>query len=380
MRVKLFGKIQSKKCMKNLFGSTYKGKRVLITGHTGFKGSWLTLWLTKLGAEVIGYSKDVPTNPNHFGLLKLKIISIKGDILDKKKLFRVIKRYKPDIIFHLAAQALVGYSYINPVETFETNIMGSINIFEACRKLGKRISIVNITSDKCYQNNEKKEGYKEDDPLGGDDPYSASKGAVEIVSNSYRKSFFPVNKFDIEHHILLSNARAGNVIGGGDWGEYRLIPDIVKATHQNKKTLIRNPQSIRPWQHVLEPLSGYLQIGQKLLQSKKEYADNWNFGPNNKSSMTVNGVVKQAKIYWNKINYEILENKSSFHETNMLKLDSIKARKKLEWKSVWDSKTTIEKTINWYKKYYDEKIILSEKDLEEYINDAKKLSVNWTKL
>lgn len=364
--------------MENLFGGIYKGKRVLITGHTGFKGSWLALWLTKLGAEVVGYSKDIPTEPSHFKLLNLNITSIEGDILDKEKIYKTIENYKPDIIFHLAAQALVRKSYLNPVETFETNIIGSINIFETCRKLGAVLSIVNITSDKCYRNDEQEEGYKEEDPLGGDDPYSASKGAAEIVAQSYRKSFFSLAEYGKSHSVLLADVRAGNVIGGGDWADDRLIPDIMRATSQNEQVTIRSPKSIRPWQHVLEPVSGYLQIGQVLLQGKKEHADNWNFGPYNESYLTVGNIAKETKKHWDRINYEVREDDANFHETNVLKLDSDKARDRLGWQSVWGVEMAVEKTVNWYKKYYGEKVVLSEKDLEEYVDDAKKLSLKWT--
>lgn len=365
--------------MENLFDRTYKGKRVLITGHTGFKGSWLALWLSKLGAEVLGYSKDIPTVPSHFKLLNLKLTSIEGDILDKEKIYKTIAEFKPDIIFHLAAQSLVKKSYSDPALTFETNIIGSINIFEACRKLKFVKAIINVTSDKCYKNKESEKGYKEEDPMGGDDPYSASKGAIEIVTQSYRKSFFALDKFGIDHSTLLSNVRAGNVVGGGDWADDRLIPDLVRGAEKNEKTIIRNPRAIRPWQHVLDPLCGYLQLGAKLLNKEKEFADNWNFGPDDQSSATVREVTQLAQKHWSKITCEIVEGGPSFKETNVLKLNSQKVRKTLGWQSIWNLDRTIEYTINWYKKYYIEKGVASEKDLEEYINDAKKLSLNWTK-
>lgn len=359
--------------MEKLFNGIYKGKKVLVTGHTGFKGSWLTLWLTKLGAEVVGYSKDIPTEPSHYKLLKLNIVSIEGNILDKEKIYKTIEEFKPDIIFHLAAQALVKKSYSNPVETFETNIIGSINIFEACRKLKFVKAIVNITSDKCYKNTEKNEGYTEEDQMGGDDPYSASKGAVEIVAQSFRKSFFDPEKFGTLHSTLLANVRAGNVIGGGDWADDRLIPDLAKGAGENKKTIVRNPKAVRPWQHVLEPVSGYLELGQKLLEEKVEFADNWNFGPEDKSSATVEEIAKLAQKYWGEIVYEIDADNSNFKETKILKLNSQKAHNRLLWQSVWGLKKTMEHTINWYKNYYDNKAVLTEKDLENYIDDAKKI-------
>lgn len=363
-----------------LFNNIYKGKKVLITGHTGFKGSWLSLWLFKLGAEVIGYSIDIPTNPSHFELLNLKITSIIGDVLNKEKLLNTIQKHQPDIVFHLAAQPLVRESYINPVKTFETNIMGTVNLLESCRKTGQVKVIINITSDKCYQNKEWTRGYKEHDPMGGNDPYSASKGGAELVANSYRNSFFNVKEFGKSHSTLLADVRSGNVIGGGDWAKDRLIPDIVKATANDEITVIRNPQSTRPWQHVLEPLSGYLLLGWKLLERKKEFADNWNFGPDDDSSLTVNEVIERAKKHWDKIKYKIKESSDNFHEANLLKLDSSKARTQLKWKNIWDSHKAIEKTITWYKNYYKNAKILSEKDLDNYINDAKQASAEWTNL
>lgn len=366
--------------MDKLFNNIYKGKKVLITGHTGFKGSWLSLWLSKLGAEVIGYSIDRPSNPSHFDLLNLNITSVIGDVLDKEKLFEIIKTYKPDIVFHMAAQALVRMSYADPVKTLETNIMGTVNVLESCRKTKQVKAIVTITSDKCYQNKEWIWGYKETDPMGGYDPYSASKGCAELVASSYKESFFNPNDYNKNHSTLLATVRAGNVIGGGDWAKDRLIPDIMKAASLGENITVRNPRATRPWQHVLEPLSGYLQLGWKLLEGKKEFADNWNFGPGNDSSLAVSEVIEQIKKYWDEINYEIKESAVNFHEANLLKLDSTKARTKLKWKNIWDSNKTFEKTTNWYKNYYKNKTILSEKDLDNYINDAKQASAEWTKI
>ncbi len=352
------------------FNNIYKGKKVLVTGHTGFKGSWMTLWLTKMGAKVIGYSYDIPTKPSHYVLLDLDIVSVKGDILDKKKLDATIKKHKPDIVFHLAAQAIVRKSYAEPVETFETNIMGTLNVLEACRKNGVQ-AIVNVTSDKCYDNVEKSEGYKETDPMGGSDPYSASKGAAEIVSQSYRKSF--------SMHIAIANVRAGNVIGGGDWAKDRLIPDIMRATSKGESVPIRNPFATRPWQHVLEPISGYLLVGAHLLQGKKDTADNWNFGPSTKANLTVREVTEHTKKHWDIIKYEIDQNTAHPHEAKLLMLDSTKANSKLKWKSVWDNNKTFEKTVNWYKNFYTKKKVTTEEDLTSYIADAEKAGLIWTK-
>lgn len=372
-----FGKLGNDQRMNTLFNNCYQGKRVFITGHTGFKGSWLALWLTRLGADVIGYSVDIPSNPSHFELLRLDLTSLKGDIRDKKKLSAAIKKYQPDIVFHLAAQSLVRASYQDPVATFETNVMGTINLLESCRTADRVKVILNITSDKCYQNKEWTRAYTEDDPLGGYDPYSASKGAAEIVANSYRNSFFNVKDYGKKHSTLLADVRAGNVIGGGDWANDRLIPDMMKATGRGETVTIRNPRATRPWQHVLEPLSGYLHLGWKLLEGKKELADNWNFGPANESHLTVEQVIKLAKKDWTKISYTIQEDSNNVHEAHLLQLDSSKARAQLHWRSVWKDDAAIEKTVEWYKQYYENERILSGQDLEEYVRDAKQASVEW---
>ncbi len=364
-----------------MFNNIYSGKRVLITGHTGFKGSWLSLWLIKLGAKVIGYSLAPPTTPNHFELLKLDMVSIIGDIRDREKVNSTFKAYKPDIVFHLAAQPLVRYSYINPVETFETNVMGTINIFEACKNTDTVRAIVNITSDKCYENREWVWGYRESDPMGGYDPYSASKGCAELVTSSYRNSFFnpsPPLTFSPSHNsILLASARAGNVIGGGDWAEDRLIPDIMRAISKNEKVIIRNPKATRPWQHVLEPLSGYLMLGQTLLEGRKEFAEGWNFGPDDESNINVINVVESIKQSWNKIEYEIRENANNPHEAGLLKLDCSKAHSRLGWRPVWDIKKALETTTKWYKEFYENGKITSLDDLDKYIEDAGK---KWTEM
>jgi len=363
--------------MKDTFNRVYRGKKVLVTGHTGFKGSWLSLWLIKLGAEVIGYSLDPPTKPSHFELLNLDMVSIIGDIRDRDNLNTTFKTYKPDIVFHLAAQPLVRYSYINPVETFETNVIGTINVFEACKNTESVRAIVNITSDKCYENKEWIWGYRENDPMGGHDPYSASKGCAELVTSSYRRSFFTPDDYGKKHNILLASVRSGNVIGGGDWGEDRLIPDVVKAISKNEKLYIRNPKATRPWQHVLEPLSGYLMLGQKLLEGRKDFADAWNFGPNEESHINVETVVKSMKERWDRFEYEI-DTESNPHEAKLLKLDCSKAHTLLCWKPVWDFEKSLDVTVRWYKEYYGDGRIYSLKDLEEYINSAEVKNIEWT--
>ncbi len=363
--------------MENLFSRIYKNKTVLVTGHTGFKGSWLVYWLRQMGAKVIGYSLEAPTNPNHIELLDLDIISIVGDIRDLDKLNQVFNEYKPDIVFHLAAQPLVRLSYENPIETYETNVMGTLKVFEACRSNNVK-AIVNITSDKAYENKEWVWGYKEIDPMGGYDPYSSSKGCADLLATSYRNSYFNINEYKKTHNTLLATCRAGNVIGGGDWARDRLITDIMISVSQGKKVSIRNPKATRPWEHVLEPLSGYLHIGQKLLEEKVEFAEAWNFGPSDEGSIAVEEVVQNVKKHWDKIDYEINSNPNQLHEANLLKLDCSKAHILLKWKDVWDSDTTFEKTVKWYKAYYENnKEILTQNDLESYIADAKAKNIEW---
>ena len=365
--------------MQNLFGGIYKGKRVLVTGHTGFKGSWLVYWLDKMGADVIGYSLEAPTSPSHIGLLNINITSIIADIRDQDKLEQTFATYKPDIVFHLAAQALVRPSYNNPIETYEINVMGTLKVLEACRKSNVK-AIVNITSDKAYENKEWVWGYRENDPMGGYDPYSSSKGAADILATSYRNSYFNVEDYKKTHQTLLATCRAGNVIGGGDWAKDRLMSDIMLSVSNNKKVSIRNPHATRPWQHALEPLSGYLMIGQKLLEEKKEFAEAWNFGPSDEGSITVEEVVHNVKKHWDAIDYEIEQNINQPHEANLLKLDCSKAHTLLQWKDVWESDMTFEKTVKWYKAFYEEeKTILTQDDLESYVNDAKNKNIEWSK-
>lgn len=363
--------------MQKLFSGIYKNKSVLVTGHTGFKGSWLVYWLKQMGAKVVGYSLEAPTTPNHIELLNLDIVSIIGDIRDLEKLNQTFEEYNPDIVFHLAAQPLVRLSYEDPIETYETNVIGTLKVFEACRKANVK-AIVNITSDKAYENKEWIWGYRENDPMGGYDPYSSSKGCADILANSYRNSYFNPKEYKKSHNTLLASCRAGNVIGGGDWAKDRLITDIMLSVSQNKKVSIRNPKATRPWQHVLEPLSGYLHIGQKLLEEKVEFGEAWNFGPSDESGITVEEVVKNVKKHWDKIDYEIHSDPHQLHEANLLKLDCSKAHILLKWKDAWDSETTFEKTVKWYKSYYEnDKAFLTQEDLESYIAYAKEKNIEW---
>ncbi|MDR3345658.1 MAG: CDP-glucose 4,6-dehydratase [Campylobacteraceae bacterium] len=364
--------------MQSLFGGIYNGKTVLLSGHTGFKGSWLAFWLSKMGAKVVGYALEAPTTPNHFELLGLDIVSLKGDIRDEEHLAQTFATYKPDIVFHLAAQALVRASYEEPVLTYETNVMGTLKVFEACRK-HKTQAIVNITSDKAYENKEWIWGYRESDPLGGYDPYSSSKGCAEVLSNSYRNSYFNVNNYKKTHETLLASCRAGNVIGGGDWAQDRLMSDIMISTAKNERVYIRNPNATRPWQHVLEPLSGYLTLGQKLLEGRVEFSEAWNFGPSDEGSLCVEDVVKSVKKHWDRVDYEVKQDKDEPHEANFLKLDCSKAHIKLNWKSVWSNEKAFEKTVKWYKNFYENGEINTESDLREYISDAKVQNAEWAK-
>jgi len=354
-----------------MFNSAYLNKRVLITGHTGFKGSWLALWFSQMGAKVTGYSLQPPTNPNHFQLLGLNINSVIGDIRDTDKLKQAFKEQQPEIVFHLAAQAIVRLSYKDPTETLTTNVMGTVNVLEAARAIDSVRAMIVVTSDKCYENREWPCGYREIDALGGYDPYSASKGCAEIITSCWRNSFFNLKDYGKTHSTLLASARAGNVIGGGDWAPDRLIPDIMRAVSQSQKVTIRNPGATRPWQHVLEPLSGYLLLGQKLLEGRKEFAEAWNFGPSEEENLSVDQIVKQVKKLWPKIDYQIQRSPDRLHEAGLLRLDCAKARGRMQWHPIWDSKNAVEKTTEWYQAYYESRHVLSAEHIGRYIEDAK---------
>lgn len=363
--------------MQNLFKSVYKNKKVLVTGHTGFKGSWLCLWLKELGAEVIGYSLEANTDPSLFKLLNLEndIISIIGDVRDEKYLNKIINDYKPEIIFHLAAQPLVRLSYDEPKLTYETNVIGTLNLFEAIRKSKSVKVVVNITTDKCYDNKEWVYGYRETDPMGGYDPYSSSKGCVELLTNSYRNSYFN------NMNIALSSVRSGNVIGGGDWALDRLVPDIARNLSKNQKIITRNPKSTRPWQYILEPLSGYLWLGALMYEDSIKYSEGWNFGPNDEDVLTVEQIIGECIKIWGKGSY-FIDNKDKSHEANLLKLDISKAKSILKWKPTYSSKQAIEKTINWYKNFYENDNMDIKKysihQLNNYVNEARKKNILWS--
>ncbi|MFC1515414.1 CDP-glucose 4,6-dehydratase [Thermodesulfobacteriota bacterium] len=361
-----------------MFNNVYKNKKALVTGHTGFKGSWLAMWLCELGAEVVGYALEPPTNPNHFDLIGLEIETVIDDVRNADKIKNVVKSYKPDIIFHLAAQSLVRRSYSFPVETFATNVMGTVNVLEACRASDSVSAVVNITSDKCYENREQLEGYRETDRLGGQDPYSASKGCAEIVTNAYLRSFFSEEAYRRSHTTLVATARSGNVIGGGDWAKDRLVPDIVRAASKDKKAVIRNPRAVRPWQHVLEPLSGYLRLGQRLLERQAACVGAWNFGPDKEGHLTVMDVLDALRKNWNAIDFAINDaNPAAPHEAGLLKLDCSKARQELNWRPTWESLKMIAKTVQWYRDFYTSEKVTSHRQLLEYIQDAADQNIAW---
>ena len=356
--------------MKSLI-QTYSGKKVFVTGHTGFKGSWLIQILSTLGANIKGYALIPETELNLFNELAGTEIceSEINDLRNKEALVKSVKDFKPDFVFHLAAQPLVRLSYEIPSETFEINAIGTANLLDAVRQLNQKCSVVLITTDKVYHNNEWEYPYREEDRLGGYDPYSASKACAELVIDSYRNSFFNTSNIDV-HGKALAVGRAGNVIGGGDWSKDRLIPDIVKSLHQNKTISIRNPNAVRPWQHVIEPLFGYLELGKKLFESPTEYSKAFNFGPNISDTLSVANMVEKSIAYWGNGNLSIDQNSNNPHEAGLLKLDISRALTELNWKPVFNAEIALERTIAWYKGYYEgisaKKLV--ENDIEFYLS------------
>jgi CDP-glucose 4,6-dehydratase len=329
----------------DLFNTIYTNKKILVTGDTGFKGSWLCIWLKELRADVYGYALPPLSDQDNFVTTNLasQIQHTDGDIRDNKKFTEYVQQIKPEIIFHLAAQPLVIESYNNPHYNFETNLMGTVNFFEAVRNCPSVKAAINVTTDKCYQNVEQTIGYTEEDRMGGDDPYSASKGCSELITHSYLKSFFSK-----EGTANIASARAGNVIGGGDWAENRILPDMIHAFRNKEVSVIRNPQSVRPWQFVLEPLFGYLKLGEKLLTQGKYFSGGWNFGPYPEETHTVNDVVAEVKKIIPGIKTEISSSKEKLHEANLLQLDITKAINKLDWKPKLNFEETIQFTIDGY--------------------------------
>jgi CDP-glucose 4,6-dehydratase len=346
----------------------WNNKKVFLTGHTGFKGSWMSIWLNKLGANVQGYSLAPPSNPSLFQEAEVSslINSEINDIRSFDELNKSIQEFSPEIVFHMAAQPLVRASYKNPLETYETNVMGTANLLQACCNLASVKAVINITTDKCYENIEEDIGYKETDKMGGSDPYSSSKGCAELVTSAYRQSFYQ------KKNIGLASVRAGNVIGGGDWAEDRLIPDIFRAFESNKPVIIRNPSATRPWQHVLEPLSGYLLLAENLYNNPRKFSDGWNFGPYFEDAKPVGSIVSFMSDCWPGSSWQ-LDKLDNPHEANLLKLDISKAESQLNWSPVWDLEKSLEKIVQWQKSWsaknsnaYD----LCVNEINQYIKDS----------
>ncbi len=362
------------------FKNIYQGKKVLITGHTGFKGSWLSRWLIHLNADIVGISLALPSTPNNFSICNIsnEIKDIRLDIREKEALCKVIIDEKPDFIFHLAAQAIVRKSYIEPHDTWSTNLIGTINLLEAVRALDVMCSVVLVTSDKCYRNAEWLWGYRENDMLGGVDPYSASKAAAELAFSSYAKSYFGNNN----QNIRIATARAGNVIGGGDWAEDRLVPDCARAWSNNLLPAIRNPHATRPWQHVLEPLSGYLCLGQKLSENISQHGESFNFGPTVNNNHAVVDLVKEMSKHWKLVRWNEVSTKSEndLYEAGLLRLNCDKALSRLSWSPTLEFEETVKMTSEWYRNYYQGDTDMSVETLDqilEYEHKARRLGINW---
>ncbi|MBN1604426.1 MAG: CDP-glucose 4,6-dehydratase [Chitinispirillaceae bacterium] len=338
----------------------WKDKSVFLTGHTGFKGSWLSILLNKLGARVTGYALPPPTNPSLFKQAKIDQIvnSIEGDIRDRKFLLQQIKNSEPEIVIHMAAQPLVRESYIYPVETYETNVMGTVHLLDAVRSTNSVRTVVNVTTDKVYENKEWEWGYRECEPFGGYDPYSNSKACSELVTSSYRNSFFNPADYS-KHKVAVASARAGNVIGGGDWAIDRIVPDCVCALSKGETITLRNPYSIRPWQHVLEPLSGYLLLAEMLFTRGVEFAEGWNFGPEDRDCVSVELLVKKLCKIWGENSSYTISNNNSPHEANFLKLDCSKARNRMKWTPHWHLDDTLNSIVAWAKGFQKGQDIMS---------------------
>lgn len=353
-----------------LFNDVFRGKKILLTGHTGFKGTWLACWLKQLGADVTGIALPTDTSPSHWQLLNVEINSIEADIRDAKKMRALFQEISPDFVFHLAAQSLVRESYINPIDNWDTNVIGTVNVLDACRYVDSVRAIVVVTTDKVYENNGDKADFNEGDPLGGHDPYSASKAACELVVQSYRCSFFA------ERGVLLASARAGNVIGGGDWARDRLIPDIVRASHSGVPVKIRYPNAVRPWQHVLDSLSGYLCLAQSLLLGQSDNATAWNFGPESAQCKTVSEVLCHMQQHWPALCWKV-ETVQQPSEAIVLTLDSQQAKRKLKWDQVWDFEQTAYYTAQWYQRFYQQQAVVTTEQLWKYVEDAKRQGLVW---
>lgn len=355
----------------NSFGDAYRGRRVLVTGHTGFKGSWLASWLADLGAEVSGFALAPVGTPNHWDALALPMRDLRGDVRVPGEIAAAVRTTRPEIVFHLAAQPLVRASYRDPVETWGTNVQGVVNLLEAGRHATDLRAIVVVTTDKVYENREWDRGYREDDRLGGHDPYSASKAAAEIAVTSFRKSFFPASR-----GCLLASARGGNVVGGGDWSEDRLIPDLIRATQAGAGLEIRSPESTRPWQHVLDCLSGYLVLGQRLLSGDARCADAFNFGPAVADNRRVREVLDLMRAHWPALSWHVTPAPQP-HEAGLLYLDNGRAREQLGWRPVWDLERCLALTAEWYRAFYEQRATLTRAQTRRYVDDARAAGCAW---
>ncbi len=353
----------------------------MVTGHSGFKGTWLSLWLERLGADVLGLSLPPEETPSHFELLKPRVRSLMLDIRSASDVLSAMKEFRPEIVFHLAAQPLVRLGYRIPAETFATNVMGAVNLLEAIRIVQCARAVVIVTSDKCYATWEHppENGCRENDPMGGGDPYSASKGCVELVAAAYRKSYFDPARHGRTHSTLIATARAGNAIGGGDWREDRLIPDLAKAAASGRTAEIRNPESTRPWQHVLEPLSGYLHLGALLLQGKAECADAWNFGPCSNEEISVADAARAIAKEWPRVRVSIAPEHDAPYEVSRLRLDSSKTRAGLDWRCAWTAQEAFRRTAEWYRDFYERNELDTMRQLDAYCADAVAENLAWTK-
>lgn len=356
-----------------LFDNIYRDRSVFLTGHTGFKGSWLASWLDRLGARVSGYALPPSTRPSHWSLIQTSTRSHEADVRDVASLRTAVSECAPEIVFHLAAQPLVRRSYRDPLENWSTNVMGTANLLEVCRTAPSIKAIVVITTDKVYRNEEWAWGYRETDVLGGHDPYSASKACTELVADSFRKSFF--NHADAP---LIATVRAGNVIGGGDWSEDRLIPDLVRSQSEQQPLLIRSPSATRPWQHVLETAAGYLQLGAGLLKRREAWATAWNIGPDAADNRTVREVLDGLAGHWPGMKWTSSD-EAGVHEANLLYLDSSKARSQLGWRPVWNLDRALAETANWYRAYLEQDRLLTATQIEAYEADAAALGCDWTR-